>query len=318
MTQLKVYNFMGIRRLAVGLSATLLVLSAISLATQGLQLGLDFTGGTQVEVGYQSPANVEGVRAQLESAGFEKPVVVHFGSDRDVLIRLQGKPQLEQSVVDEQDGSAKQALSDRVYEALQSEGADVELRRVDFVGPQIGEELREDGGLGMLAALIVVMFYVAMRFQLKFAIGAVLALAHDVMITLGFFSLMRLEFDLTVLAAILAVVGYSLNDTIVVSDRIRENFRKIRNMAPLDVINESLSQTLWRTINTSLTTMLVLLSLFFLGGELIHNFAIALMVGVGVGTYSSIYVAATVMLAMDIQREDLLVPEKGELVDDLP
>jgi preprotein translocase subunit SecF len=265
---------------------------------------LDFTGGTQVEVGYQSPANVEGVRAQLERAGFEKPVVVHFGSDRDVLIRLQGKPE--------------EGLSDKVYVALQSEGADVELRRVDFVGPQIGEELREDGGLGMLAALIVVMFYVAMRFQLKFAIGAVLALAHDVMITLGFFSLMRLEFDLTVLAAILAVVGYSLNDTIVVSDRIRENFRKIRNMVPLDVINESLSQTLWRTINTSLTTMLVLLSLFFLGGELIHNFAIALMVGVGVGTYSSIYVAATVMLAMDIEREDLLVPEKGELVDDLP
>ena len=304
MTQLKVYNFMGIRRLAVGLSATLLVISAISLATQGLQLGLDFTGGTQVEVGYQSPANVEGVRAQLERAGFEKPVVVHFGSDRDVLIRLQGKPE--------------EGLSDKVYVALQSEGADVELRRVDFVGPQIGEELREDGGLGMLAALIVVMFYVAMRFQLKFAIGAVLALAHDVMITLGFFSLVRLEFDLTVLAAILAVVGYSLNDTIVVSDRIRENFRKIRNMVPLDVINESLSQTLWRTINTSLTTMLVLLSLFFLGGELIHNFAIALMVGVGVGTYSSIYVAATVMLAMDIEREDLLVPEKGELVDDLP
>ncbi|MFL3647144.1 MAG: protein translocase subunit SecF, partial [Cellvibrionales bacterium] len=301
MTQLKVYNFMGIRRLAVGLSAMLLVISAISLATQGLRLGLDFTGGTQVEVGYQSPAKVEGVRAQLESAGFEKPVVVHFGSDRDVLIRLQGKPE--------------EGLSDNVYQALQSEGAGVELRRVDFVGPQIGEELREDGGLGMLAALIVVMFYVAMRFQLKFAIGAVLALAHDVMITLGFFSLMRLEFDLTVLAATLAVVGYSLNDTIVVSDRIRENFRKIRNMAPVDVINESLSQTLWRTINTSLTTMLVLLSLFFLGGELIHNFAIALMVGVGVGTYSSIYVAATVMLAMDIQREDLLVPEKGELVD---
>ena len=304
MMQLKVYNFMGIRRLALGLSAMLLVISVISLATQGLRLGLDFTGGTQVEVGYQSPANIEGVRAQLERAGFNNPVVVHFGSDRDVLIRLQGKPE--------------GGLSDNVYEALQSEGAGVELRRVDFVGPQIGEELREDGGLGMLAALIVVMFYVAMRFQLKFAIGAVLALAHDVMITLGFFSLMRLEFDLTVLAAILAVVGYSLNDTIVVSDRIRENFRKIRNMAPLDVINESLSQTLWRTINTSLTTMLVLLSLFFLGGELIHNFAIALMVGVGVGTYSSIYVAATVMLTMDIQREDLLVPEKGELVDDLP
>ncbi|HBO15117.1 MAG TPA: protein translocase subunit SecF, partial [Porticoccaceae bacterium] len=165
---------------------------------------------------------------------------------------------------------------------------------------------------------LVVMVYVAMRFQLKFAIGAVLALAHDVLITLGFFSLFRLEFDLTVLAATLAVVGYSLNDTIVVSDRIRENFRKIRNMSPIAVINESLSQTLWRTINTSTTTMLVLLALFFLGGELIHNFSIALMVGVGVGTYSSIYVAATVMLAMNIGREDLLVPEKGELVDDLP
>ncbi|MDE0841658.1 MAG: protein translocase subunit SecF [Porticoccaceae bacterium] len=304
MTQVKVYNFMGIRRLAVGLSVTLLVISAISLATQGLRLGLDFTGGTQVEVGYSAPADVEVLRAQLEGAGFNNPVVVHFGSDRDVLIRLQGKPE--------------EGLSDQVYAALQGEGTAVELRRVDFVGPQIGEELREDGGLGMLAALIVVMFYVAIRFQLKFAIGAVLALAHDVMITLGFFSLMRLEFDLTVLAATLAVVGYSLNDTIVVSDRIRENFRKIRNMSPIDVINESLSQTLWRTINTSLTTMLVLLSLFFLGGELIHNFAIALMVGVGVGTYSSIYVAATVMLTMDIQREDLLVPEKGELVDDLP
>ena len=304
MKKVKIYNFMGIRRHAVVLSTLLLIASLGSLMMQGLRLGLDFTGGTQVEVGYEQPANVDLLRQQLEIAGFESPIVVHFGSDTDVLIRLQGKPD--------------QGLSQRVYEALMDQNEVVELRRVDFVGPQIGEELREDGGLGMLAALIVVMIYVAIRFQLKFAIGAVLALGHDVLIVLGFFSLARLEFDLTVLAAVLAVVGYSLNDTIVVSDRIRENFRKIRNASSEDMINESLSQTLWRTINTSLTTMLVLLSLFFLGGELIHNFAIALMVGVAIGTYSSIYVAATVMLAMNIDREDLIVPEKGELVDDLP
>ncbi len=304
MKKLKIYNFMGIRKHAVVLSSLLLIASLGSLMMQGLRLGLDFTGGTQVEVGYEQPADVDLLRQQLEIAGFESPIVVHFGSDTDVLIRLQGKPD--------------QGLSDRVYEALMDQNEVIELRRVDFVGPQIGEELREDGGLGMLAALIVVMIYVAVRFQLKFAIGAVLALGHDVLIVLGFFSLARLEFDLTVLAAVLAVVGYSLNDTIVVSDRIRENFRKIRNASSEDMINESLSQTLWRTINTSLTTMLVLLSLFFLGGELIHNFAIALMVGVAIGTYSSIYVAATVMLAMNIDREDLIVPEKGELVDDLP
>ena len=304
MNQAKVYNFMGLRKYALAFSIFLLTSSLISLSIQGLQLGLDFTGGTQVEVGYQVPADVEKLRGKLESKGFEKPVVVHFGSDRDVLIRLQGKPE--------------QGLSDQVYKALQSHGETVELRRVDYVGPQIGEELREDGGLGMLAALIMVMLYIAMRFQLKFSIGAVLALAHDVIITLGFFSITQLEFDLTVLAALLAVIGYSLNDTIVVSDRIRENFRKIRDTAAAEIINESLSQTLWRTLNTSFTTMLVLISLFFLGGELIHNFAIALMVGVTIGTYSSIYVAATVMLAMNIDREDLLVPEKGELVDDLP
>ena len=304
MNQAKIFNFMGLRKYALAFSIFLLLSSLISLSIQGLQLGLDFTGGTQVEVGYQVPADVEKLRGQLESNGFEKPIVVHFGSDRDVLIRLQGKPE--------------QGLSDQVYKALQSHGETVELRRVDYVGPQIGEELREDGGLGMLAALIMVMLYIAMRFQLKFSIGAVLALAHDVIITLGFFSVTQLEFDLTVLAALLAVIGYSLNDTIVVSDRIRENFRKIRETAAAEIINESLSQTLWRTLNTSFTTMLVLISLFFLGGELIHNFAIALMVGVTIGTYSSIYVAATVMLAMNIDREDLLVPEKGELVDDLP
>ncbi|MDA8646766.1 protein translocase subunit SecF [Porticoccaceae bacterium] len=305
MAQLKIYDFMGIRRYAVVLSALLLSLSIWSLASQGLVLGLDFSGGTQIEVGYQEPADVAELRETLESAGFQNPVVVHFGAETDVLIRLQGEP-------DEQ-------LAAQVLEVLKGDQSQqVELRRVDFVGPQIGEELREDGGLGMLTALAVVMLYVAIRFQLKFSIGAVLALGHDVLITLGIFSLARLEFDLTVLAAILAVVGYSLNDTIVVSDRIRENFRKIRKAPPTEVINESLSQTLWRTINTSVTTMLVLLALFFFGGELIHNFAIALMIGVAIGTYSSIYVAATVMLALNVDREDLLEQVEGELVDDLP
>jgi preprotein translocase subunit SecF len=304
MTQLKIYDFMGIRKYAVVLSVLLLGLSVWSLSSQGLVLGLDFSGGTQIEVGYEQPADVSELREKLEDAGFENPVVVHFGSDTDVLIRLQGEPD--------------EKISEQIVQVLQSEGQSIDLRRVDFVGPQIGEELREDGGLGMLTALVVVMFYVAIRFQLKFSIGAVLALTHDVIITLGIFSLARLEFDLTVLAAVLAVVGYSLNDTIVVSDRIRENFRKIRKASPVEVINESLSQTLWRTINTSVTTMLVLLALFFIGGELIHNFAIALMIGVGIGTYSSIYVAATVMLALNVDREDLIEAVEGELVDDLP
>jgi preprotein translocase subunit SecF len=304
MAALKVYNFMGIRKYAVIFSALLLTVSAWSLYSQGLVLGLDFSGGTQIEVGYDSPADVGALREKLENSGFKNPVVVHFGSETDVLIRLQGEPD--------------QKLAEQMVEVLKTDGQEIDLRRVDFVGPQIGEELREDGGLGMLAALAVVMLYVAVRFQLKFSVGAVLALAHDVIITLGIFSLARFEFDLTVLAAILAVVGYSLNDTIVVSDRIRENFRKIRKASPIDVINESLSQTLWRTINTSATTMLVLLALFFIGGELIHNFAIALMIGVGIGTYSSIYVAATVMLALNVDREDLLETVEGELVDDLP
>ena len=304
MTQAKIYNFMGLRKYAVVFSSLLLAVSVWSLYSQGLVLGLDFSGGTQIEVGYEQPADVSALRQQLTTAGFENPVVVHFGSETDVLIRLQGEPD--------------QALSEKVLAVLESSGDQLELRRVDFVGPQIGDELREDGGLGMLTALAVVMLYVAIRFQLKFSIGAVLALVHDVIITLGIFSLARLEFDLTVLAAVLAVVGYSLNDTIVVSDRIRENFRKIRQASPVEVINESLSQTLWRTINTSVTTMLVLSALFFIGGELIHNFAIALMIGVGIGTYSSMYVAASIMLTLKLDREDLLEHVEGELVDDLP
>ena len=295
---------MKYRKYALIFSLVMLVVSIWSLATRGLVLGLDFSGGTQIEVGYETPADVSEIRNNLESAGFSNPIVVHFGAETDVLIRLQGEPDQE--------------LASKILDVLRSEDDEVDLRRIDFVGPQIGEELREDGGLGMLTALIIVMIYVAIRFQLKFSVGAVIALVHDVLITLGIFSLSRLEFDLTVLAAILAVVGYSLNDTIVVSDRIRENFRKIRNVPSADVINESLSQTLWRTINTSLTTFLVLLALFFLGGELIHNFSIALMVGVAIGTYSSMYVAASLMLALKIDRNDLVEVEEGELVDDLP
>jgi len=305
MSEQVIYDFMGRRRLAAIASVVLLIVAIGSLATKGLVLGLDFTGGTQIEVGYQQAAELKQVRSALEQGGFKNPVVVHFGTASDVLIRLQGQPEA--------------GLSDQVMTVLRVENPAVELRRIEFVGPQIGEELRDDGGLGMLAALAVVMLYVAIRFQYKFSIAAVCALIHDVIITLGFFSLFNVEFDLTVLAAVLAVIGYSLNDTIVVSDRIRENFRLLRVADANEVINESLTQTLGRTIITSLTTLLVLLALFFIGGELIHNFSIALIVGVFVGTYSSIYVAANILLAMDISREDLMPTEKeGVEFDGLP
>jgi preprotein translocase subunit SecF len=233
-------------------------------------------------------------------------VVVHFGAETDVLIRLQR--------------GFEAGLGDEILAALQRDsGHTVDLRRIEFVGPQVGEELRDDGGIGMLFALVVVMVYVAMRFQFKFSVGAVAALIHDVLLVLGVFSVLKLDFDLTVLAAVLAVIGYSLNDTIVVSDRIRENFRKLRTETPLEVINFSLSQTLGRTLITSLTTILVLLALFFFGGEMIHGFATALLIGVLVGTYSSIYVASNVLLTMNISKEDLMLPVKeGAEVDDVP
>lgn len=301
----KIIDFMGQRKLAAIFSALLIIGSIVSLSTKGMVLGLDFTGGTQIEVGYPQSANLADIRNQLSEAGFDNPVVVHFGSERDVLIRLQGKPEA--------------GLSDSVLAALGNGTQGIDLRRVDYVGPQVGEELREDGGLGMLTALAIVMLYVAIRFQYKFSLGAVAALAHDVIITLGFFSVSGLEFDLTVLAAVLAVVGYSLNDTIVVSDRIRENFRLLRVADAKAVINESLTQTLGRTLITSATTLLVLLALFLFGGELIHNFAVALIVGVFIGTYSSIYVAANILLSLGMTREDLLPPEKeGAEFDGLP
>ena len=292
-----VINFMGQRTLAALFSAVLLLASIASLAINQLNWGLDFTGGTLVEVHYSETADLNAVRATLEAEGYTGAIVVSFGTDKDVLIRL------PKGYSDSQGAE----LLTRLQEAY---AGSVELRRIEFVGPQVGDELREQGGLAMLLALGLVMLYIAFRFQFKFAVGAVVALVHDVLLTLGFFSIIGMEFDLTVLAALLAVIGYSLNDTIVVSDRIRENFRKIRRAEPIEVINISLTETLGRTLVTSLTTLLVLLALALFGGEMINGFAIALIVGVAVGTYSSIYVAANTLLALGVSKEDLMIPVK--------
>ncbi len=302
----KIINFMGARKIAAAFSIAFVILSIGSFMVKGLNFGLDFTGGTLVEVIYDEPQSLDVVRAALSDAGYEQAIVVNFGADTDVLVRL---PQ-----------GLSPKLGDQILKVLEdSAGSAVELRRIEFVGPQVGEELREQGGLAILMALAIVLIYISMRFQLKFAFGAVVALGHDVIVVLGVFSLFGFDFDLTVLGALLAVIGYSLNDTIVVSDRIRENFRKLRKQASIDVINISLTETLGRTLVTSLTTLLVLLALLFVGGEMINGFAKALTIGVIVGTYSSIYVAANFMLAMGLEKEDLMVPEKeGEAIDDLP
>ena len=303
---MKTINFMGQRRLALVVSTLLLLISIASLSINRLNWGLDFTGGTLVEVYYNDSAPLEEMRGTLSAGGFDGALVSSFGSDRDVLIRLpQG--------YSDQDGARLLAL------LQESWSGDVELRRIEFVGPQVGDELREQGGLAMLLALGLVMLYVAFRFQFKFSVGAVVALVHDVLITLGFFSLLGIEFDLTVLAAVLAVIGYSLNDTIVVADRIRENFRKIRKTDALQIINVSLTETLGRTLVTSLTTLLVLVALAVFGGEMIHGFALALIVGVIIGTYSSIYVAASSLLLLGVSKKDLMIPvREGAELDDMP
>lgn len=294
---MKTINFMGQRKLAIAVSVLLLIGAIASLAVKQLNWGLDFTGGTLVEVHYSETADLNAIRGTLEAGGYPGAIVVSFGTDQDVLIRL------PQGHGDEEGRALVTLLQDSF------EGA-VELRRIEFVGPQVGDQLREQGGLAMLLALGLVMLYIAFRFQFKFAVGAVGALVHDVVITLGFFSITGMEFDLTVLAALLAVIGYSLNDTIVVSDRIRENFRKLRRSDPVEVINISLTETLSRTLVTSLTTLLVLLALAVFGGEMINGFAIALIVGVGIGTYSSVYVAANVLIMMRVSKEDLMIPVK--------
>ncbi len=301
----KHFDFMGKRTIAAIFSVLLLVVSIGSLVTQGLNFGLDFTGGTQVEVGYDTPADLTKIRALLKESNFADATVQLFGKPTEVLVRIPPR-----------EGKDKAEVGEQVKAVLKSVDDSLTLKRVEFVGPQVGEELRDQSGSAMIFALGLMLVYVTLRFQLKFALGAVAALFHDVLIVMGFFSVLQITFDLTVLAAVLAVIGYSLNDTIVVADRIRENFRKLREGDGVEIINVSLNQTLGRTIITSLTTMLVLTSLAVLGGELIHGFAIALLVGVVVGTYSSIYVASNVLLAMNINREDFL--EKEEEFPDVP
>jgi preprotein translocase subunit SecF len=294
---MKTIRFMSQRKLAILFSSLLLIASIGSLAVKQLNWGLDFTGGTLLEVHYGETADLDAIRSTLREKGYEGAVPVAFGTDRDVLIRL------PKGYSDKQGAELLKVLQE-------ASSSSVELRRIEFVGPQVGDELREQGGLAMLLALGLVMLYIAFRFQFKFAVGAVVALVHDVLITLGFFSIIAMEFDLTVLAALLAVIGYSLNDTIVVSDRIRENFRKLRRVEPEEVIDISLTETLGRTLVTSFTTLLVLIALALFGGEMINGFAIALIVGVMIGTYSSIYVAANALLLMGVNKEDLMIPVK--------
>ena len=297
------FNFMGARRITSVISGLLIVFSIFSLSSKGLNLGIDFTGGTLVEVGYTETVGLDKVRQSFNNSDFSDAVIQYFGSAKEILIRIPP-----------QQGLNSADISSKILDLISADNFNAEMRRVEFVGPQVGEELKEDGGLAMLYALLCIMFYVALRFQMRFSVGAVAALIHDVIITLGFFSITRFNFDLTILAALLVVIGYSLNDTIVVFDRVRENFRKIRDKTPLDVFNISLNQTLSRTLMTSFTTLLVLLALFFLGGEIIHGFAMALIFGVLIGTYSSIYIASPVTLALGIKKEDLM-PVKKEGAD---
>ena len=300
------FPFMKYRKIAGIVSIIIFSISVLSLTFRGLSLGLDFSGGTLVEVSYETPVELESIRNTLIENGYEDSQVVNFGTNLDVLIK-----------VADQNGNS--SIGEAVYSLLNEKGFEGELKRVEFVGPQVGAELRDQGGLGMLVALFMILMYVAFRFQYKFALGAVTALGHDVVIILGLFSLFAWDFDLTVLAALLAVIGYSLNDTIVVSDRIRENFRTQREMQPNDMIDLSLNQTLGRTVVTSFTTLLVLFALFLFGGEMIKGFSLALILGVLVGTYSSIYVVANMLMSLTLTQEDLAIPEpEGADINELP
>lgn len=295
------FKLMQKRYMALALSGVLFFGSIGALASKGLEFGVDFTGGYLIEVGYDDSVKLQPIRDTLAKGGFDDAIVQHFGSSTEVMVRVQPR-----------EGLAADKVSDQVLSLMRAQNSGVELRRVEFVGPQIGEELREDGGLALLFALIAIVIYVALRFQFKFSVGAVLALIHDVIITMGVFAITRIEFDLTVLAALLAVIGYSLNDTIVVFDRIRENFRKVRSGETIEILNMSITQTLSRTLITSATTMLVLLALYFLGGEVIHAFAFALIIGVVVGTYSSIFIAGTSLMLLKLSKDDLIEPIKEE------
>lgn len=317
------FDFMRRRKLALICSSVFILIGIASLFLRGLNYGIEFTGGTLVEVAYDEPIQISDVREQLSVAGFDDAVVQYFGTSRDVSIRL---PVSSEGTTAEISTSAMEALrapfnevpieqaESKVQQCLrgssESMPCKVQMRRIEFIGPQFGQELAENGGLAMLAALLLIMAYVAFRFEWKFSIGSVAALGHDVLIAIGIFSIVQLEFTQPVLAALLAVIGYSLNDTIVVFDRIRENFRKMRKGSPIDIMNQSINQTLRRTVLTSFTTLLVLFALFFLGGEVIRGFSIALIIGVIVGTYSSIFIASPVVLWLGLSREDMMLVKK--------
>ena len=299
-------NFMRFRKIAITVSLILFVGSIGSIFMKGLSLGLDFSGGTLVEIQYEDSVDLQEIRAVLSENGYEDFQVVNFGSSLDVLIKIADQP-------------GNSSLGDQIFALLSSNNFEGELKRIEFVGPQIGSELRDQGGLGMLVALGMILLYVAFRFQYKFALGAVAALGHDVIIILGLFSIFAWDFDLSVLAALLAVIGYSLNDSIVVSDRIRENFRSERALGSKDLINLSLNQTLSRTVITSLTTLLVLFALFFFGGEAVRGFSLGLIIGVLIGTYSSLYIVTTILISLNLSQEDMAVPDvEGAEFDDMP
>ena len=304
MTNIKTINFLGLRKVFFVVAIALMLRSIGSLVVKQLNLGLDFTGGALVELNYTQPPELEDIRTVLRGNGWNDAVVQNFGASTDVLIRLP---------------SDNPDLGAEIAELVKrQDGNDVSVKRVEFIGPQVGEELRDKGGIGMLLALGGILLYVSLRFQMKFAVAAIVALFHDVIFTLGVFSLFGLSFDLTVLAALLAVIGYSLNDTIVVFDRVRENMRVMRKTELTDIINVSTTQTLGRTLATSFSTVLVLLALFYFGGENIHGFATALLIGVGVGTYSSIYIAGGLLVTMKLTRDDLIPPQIEEAIDDRP
>lgn len=307
----KTLRFMSLRKVAMGFSTLLILAAFISVFTKGLNFGLDFTGGTAVEVGFSQPADLKKVRNVLAENGFADASVQLFGSSQEILVRLAPRG----------DDVKAEVIGNQVIAALKLADESVVMRRIEFVGPSVGEDLKEQGGLAMLTALICILIYVAFRFEWRFAVGAVSGLIHDVIITVGLFSVLGLEFDLTILAAILAVIGYSLNDTIVVSDRIRENFRKVRIDDTIEIIDMSLTQTLNRTLVTSITTILVLIALFIWGGQTIHGFATALLFGVFIGTYSSIYVASSVAIVLGVSKEDLIpevIEKEGADLDAMP
>ena len=307
---------MGARKIAAAISGVLVVVSIISLVINSLEFGLDFTSGTSVRLNYADTIDMDEVNGVLQTNGYEDAVVVSFGSDRDIRIIL---PVDESVAVEDQAAQAVEIGATIATVLSSSSDSQISLLGSDYVSAKVGEELAEQGGLGMLVALGIIMVYIAVRFQFKFSVGAVVALAHDLIITLGIFSVFSMEFNLNTLAAMLAIIGYSLNDTIVVSDRIRENFRRMRKGTPIELVNRSLNQTLSRTMITSFTTLLVLFSILFIGGDSTQGFAIALIIGVLVGTYSSIYIASNIIIYMNVTREDLMIPiQEGADLDGLP